>query len=151
MNVTILSREEAERLIAKGQFPANTAVISFYDPAVRRIDKSYTHVDYSGVCDDVFYSELDDLDLDCLREEGYTCDTFFPEADDMAAFIVSACRDGRDIICQCEYGQSRSAGCAAAILEFFCGKGITVFADHRYYPNRVVYHKIYDALRKIGR
>ena len=27
--------------------------------------------------------------------------------------------DGYDIICQCEYGESRSSGCAAAILGAF--------------------------------
>ena len=40
------------------------------------------------------------------------------------------------------------AACAAAILEYFNGTGISVFADYRYYPNQVVYHKIMDALTK---
>ncbi|MBR1662997.1 MAG: hypothetical protein IJ696_01565 [Ruminococcus sp.] len=61
-------------------------------------------------------------------------------------FIISAYTQGKNIICRCEYGQSRSAGCAAAILEYFCRNGISVFADYKYYPNQVVYHKIYDAL-----
>jgi hypothetical protein len=38
------------------------------------------------------------------------------------------------------------AGCAAAILEYFCHNDISVFADYKYYFNQVVYHKIYDAL-----
>jgi hypothetical protein len=28
--------------------------------------------------------------------------------------------------------------------------GISIFADYRYYPNQVVYHKIMDALEKQG-
>ncbi len=28
---------------------------------IKRIDEDYSHVDYSGVCNTVFYSELDDL------------------------------------------------------------------------------------------
>lgn len=96
----------------------------------------------------VFYSELDDLDLDVLRSKGYTYDTYFPEVDDIAAFIYHAYDSGMNIICQCEYGQSRSAGCAAAILEHFYGSGISVFSNYNYYPNQVVYHKIYDALEK---
>jgi len=53
-----------------------------------------------------------------------------------------------DFICQCEYGQNCSAGCATAIWEHFCGKGIKIFADYRYYPNQLVYNKLFDALEK---
>ncbi|MDE7093984.1 MAG: hypothetical protein K2O52_03615, partial [Oscillospiraceae bacterium] len=54
----------------------------------------------------------------------------------------------KNIICQCDYGQSRSAGCASAILEHFYHTGISVFADYRRSPNQVVYHKVFDALEK---
>ena len=54
--------------------------------------------------------------------------------------------DGLDIICQCEYGESRSSGCAAAILEYFYKTGNFCFTDYRYYPNQVIYHKVFDAL-----
>ena len=148
MKVYVYSREAIESIIADGKFPESTAVIAFYDPAIKRIDKDYSHVDYNSVCDMVFYSELDDLDLEILRRKGYTYDTYFPEADDMAAFIVRVHSAGRDIICQCEYGQSRSAGCAAAILEYFNRNGISIFSNYNYYPNQVVYHKIYDALER---
>lgn len=119
MKVTVYSRAEIEKVMADGNFPQNTAVISFYDPAIKRVDEGYTHVDYSDICDTVFYSELEDLDLEVLKRKGYTYDTYFPEADDMAMFITKAYMDGKNIICQCEYGQSRSAGCAAAIKEYF--------------------------------
>lgn len=92
MNVSVYSREAIEFIIAAGNFPKNTAVISFYDPAIKRIDEDYSHVDYSGVCNTVFYSELDDLDLDVLRRKGYTYDTYFPEAPDIAAFIYRGIR-----------------------------------------------------------
>lgn len=149
MNINIYSREAIEAIIANGRFPDNTAVIRFYDPAIKQIDKDYTHVDYSRVCDTVFYSELEDLDRDCLADKGITYDIFFPESEEIAAFIYQAYDKGMDIICQCEYGQSRSAGCAAAILEHFYHTGITVFADYNYYPSQLVYHKIFDALVKI--
>ena len=108
MKVTVYSRIEIEKVMADGNFPQNTAVISFYDPAIKRIDEGYTHEDYSNICDTVFYSELEDLDLEVLKRKEYTYDTYFHEADDMAAFIVSAYADGKNIICQCEYGQSRN-------------------------------------------
>lgn len=148
MNVSVYSREAIERLIADGKFPANTAVISFFDPAIKHIDKDYAHVDYSSVCNIVFYCEVEDLDRDYLAEKGYSYDSFFPEAAKVALFIYAACEHEMDIICQCDYGQSRSAGCAAAILEHFYQTGISVFADYQYYPNQVVYHKVFDALER---
>lgn len=146
MNVWVYSREEIETMIAENKFPENTAVISFYDPAIKRIDKDYTHVDYSSVCEHVFYSELDDLDLEVLKDRDIPYDMYFPEADEIAEFVYEAYHSEMDIICQCEYGQSRSAGCAAAILEHFYHTGISVFTDYKRYPNRVLYHKIFDAL-----
>ena len=107
-------------------------------------------MDYSDICDTVFYSELEDLDLEVLKCKGYTYDTYFPEADNRAMFITKAYMDRKNIICQCEYGQSRSASCAAAIKEYFYKDGISVFADYNYYPNQIVFHKVYDALVKIN-
>ena len=149
MNVFIYSREEIESIISEGKFPDNTAVISFYDPAIKRIDADYTHIDYSGVCDCVFYCKLDDLDIDDLKDKGYTYDLYCPEAEDIAKFVYNAFDSGMNIICQCEYGQSRSAGCAAAICEHFFHNGIEIFADYRYYPNRIIYHKISGALSNV--
>lgn len=148
MNIFIYSREEMETTIAEKTFPKNTAVISFYDPAIKRVDKDYTHINYTDVCENVFYSELDDLDLECLGSRGLTIETFFPEANELAKFIYEAYDKELDIICQCEYGQSRSAGCAGAILEHFYKTGIKVFADFKRYPSRLVYHKVFDALNE---
>ena len=43
---------------------------------------------------------------------------------------------------------SGSTACAAAILQHYEGRGIDIFADYRYYPNQLVYHKVFDALQK---
>lgn len=147
MNVGICSRQEAEELLRQG-FPAHTAVISFSDPVFCRIDPDYKPVDYTGKAERVFQAALHDIDRDILADYGLTYETFLPEAHDMAEFILNAEHDGLDIICQCEHGQSRSAACAAAILEFFYKDGISVFADYRYYPNQLVYHKVFDALKE---
>ena len=66
----------------------------------------------------------------------------------MAKFIYEARADGLDILCQCDYGQSRSAACAAAILQHFEARGIEVFINFKYYPNQLVYHKVFEALEK---
>lgn len=146
MRISVFSRESAETMIADGTFPENAVVISFYDPAPKHVKRAYSRLDYDGVCEDVFYCELDDLDLDVLEERGYTYETYFPNADELAEFILKAYLEDKHLICQCEYGQSRSAGCAAAVMEYFYQKGVRFFADYRYYPNQVVYHKVYDAL-----
>lgn len=148
MNVLIYSRDDIEEIILKNEFPANTAVISFYDKSTQIYDDDFTPVDYSKVCKNVYYCELDDLDIECLEEEGYTYATYFEDADKVAEFIYQAYKNDMNIICQCEYGQSRSAGCAAAILQYFYKTGIDIFTDYSKFPSRLVYHKIFDSLKK---
>lgn len=145
MNVKIYSRKAIEELL-KDNVLENTAVISFYDPPSKRNPKVTVPVDYTGKCDRVFSVGIHDIDIEILGDYGLTYDTYFPEAEKLAEFIYKAKQDGLDIICQCEYGQSRSAACASAILEHFYGTGISIFVDYRYYPNQVVYHKVFDAL-----
>ena len=148
MNVKIYSRKEMEQLLDKSKLE-NAAVISFYDPPGQFRDKDYKPVDYEGRAERFFMVELYDIDLEILPDYGMSYETYFPEAGALAEYIVRAYKDGLDIICQCEYGESRSSACAAAIRQFFYGDGISVFADYRYYPNQVVYHKVYDALESL--
>ena len=147
MEVSIYSRKAIGELIEKG-FPQNTAVISFYTPKSKR-DYKESRVDYSGVCGRVFYVGIPDIDIEILSDYGYTYETYLAEADELAKFIDKARGNDLDIICQCDYGQSRSAACVAAILQHFERRGIDIFADYRYYPNQLVYHKIFDALEKL--
>lgn len=146
MKVHIYSRKTIEQLL-KGSFPDNVAIISFYDPELIEIDNDYTPVNFQNKVNRVFLIGLPDIDIDTLEDLGLTYETFFPEAHDLALFINSAYNDGLDIICQCEYGESRSAGCAAAILEHFYRTGISIFADYRYCPNQMIYHKVFDVLQ----
>ena len=138
-----------EAFLATGK-KENVAIISFHDPidcGHRRIE-DYAPIDFSGKCDRVMQIGIHDLDPDALSDFGLMVDTYFPEVDALSDFIHTAIADGLDILCQCEYGQSRSAGCAAAILQYFSGNGIDVFADYRYYPNQLVYHKVFEALNR---
>ena len=146
MKINIHSRSSIGELIQKG-FPKKTAVISFYTTKSKR-EYAESRVNYSGVCDRVFYVGIPDIDIEILGDYGYTYETYLAEADELASFICKAKTDGLDIICQCDYGQSRSAACAAAILQYYEGRGIEVFADYRYYPNQLVYHKVFEALKK---
>ncbi len=149
MTVKIYSREAILKKIANNTLQ-NKAIISFHDPVGRgrRYLEDYEPVNFSDKCDRVMQIGIHDLDPEALSDFGLSVETYFPEADALAEFIYKAKEDGLDIICQCEYGQSRSAGCAAAILQHFERNGIDVFTDYRYYPNQLVYHKVFDALTK---
>lgn len=147
MKVSIYSREEIEKIIAT-DFPKNTAVISFYDPKGIRSD-NLTPVDYKNKAEMVYQVAVYDIDIECLEDYGLTFDTYLPEAKEISEFIYNAKEKGFDIICQCQYGQSRSAGCAAAILEHFEKNGISIFANYNYYPNQVVFNKMLKALDEV--
>ena len=144
MKIDIYSREAVENLL-NGHFPHNVAVISFYDPPTKTWREN-APVDYAEQANTVLQIALNDIDIDSLGDYGLTVESYFTEAAELAEFVYAAKEGGFDIICQCEYGQSRSAGCAAAILEHFYKTGISVFADYRYYPSQLVYNKVYNAL-----
>lgn len=90
---------------------------------------------------------IHDIDIEILEDYGLTFETYFPEASELAEFIIKAENAGLNIICQCEYGQSRSAACAAVILEYFYHNGISIFADYRYYLNQLIFNKLLNALK----
>lgn len=148
LNVSIYSRDAVKNLI-DNDFPANTAVISFYDPKDSKGYGNCIPVDYHKQCERIFYVCIHDIDIEILEDYGLTFDTYFPEADELSGFILQAKQDGLNILCQCEYGQSRSAACAAAIREYFTHDGINIFADYRYYPNQLVFNKILSSLKKV--
>lgn len=150
MQVQIYSREGMEALLSRGKFPKNTAVISFHDPKDLAIGawRPAPPIDYDELPAALFYVGVRDLDFDELGDCGLDAGAYLPEADAIAAFISDAHDRGMDIICQCEYGQSRSAACAAAILEHYEGRGIDIFSDYRYCPNRLIFNKLRAALGK---
>ena len=66
--------------------------------------------------------------------------------DEQAKMIVDFYNEvyGRAVvlICQCEHGESRSAAIVAAIMEHYYKKGIKIFSDERYCPNKSIYKKM---------
>ncbi len=148
VEISICSREKMEQRLSDGKIE-NTAIISFHDPLgeSNHCLGNYSPIDFTGKCDRIIQIGVHDIDREMLGHFGMTEATFFPEAQQLADFIHNAIHDGLDIICQCEYGHSRSSGCAAAILEHFGKRGIDIFADYRYNPNQLLYHKVIDALK----
>ena len=146
MNVTVYSKSTALRMIAVG-FPENVAVVSFYTP-IGRANPARFRVEYGTACDRVFYVGVPDIDESGFEANGFTSESFLREADALADFIYVARDEGRDIICQCEFGIGRSAACAAAILEHFEGMGSEILASDRYHPNMTVYNRVLAALER---
>ena len=139
-SVEILSADEAEELL-KGDSLKNAAVICFYNPGGRSQD-------YSRACSAAITVPVEDLSYDSIGTENDPA--FFPQAAEAADFVRRASEEGKKIFCQCDYGQGRSAGCAAAILEYYEGKGLDIFTDYAYQPNKPIYHKLLKELRKSG-
>ena len=139
MKVSILSKSELFKLIEKKELSSRSAVISFADEEDEFLDIP-DKVDTLKV---VFY----DVRPSSLSKDQY--DALLPEAKDIAIFVNQKIKEGKDIICQCDYGISRSAGLAAAILERYAHRGIDIFSDYKYTPNQFVYNKVYLELNKL--
>ena len=133
MNIHICSRQDVLLLNDK-----NLNIISFYDDEDGKVNYNTEN--------NVIYCHVVDIDYDELDEYGLTYDSYFSEVNDVAKFIHKCIKNNEDIICQCEYGQGRSAGCAAAIEEYLNSNGIKIFADYKYHPNKLIFNKLLNAL-----
>ena len=139
MTISIFSKPELYRLIEKNQLTNNTAVVAFADEE----DDFLEFPDNTDVLKVVFF----DVRPCSTIPEHY--DDILPEAPEIAKYVNQKVREGKDIICQCDYGISRSAGLAAAILERYAHKGLSVFANYKYTPNQFVFNKVLKELKKL--
>ncbi len=139
MEVKIVSREEIIKL-AKTPFEDGVALISVYDtddvPPRLIYKPKYT---LFMAFDDIYADEMDEVDLSFFKP--------FNEkmAKRMADFIKLHKDKVDTFICQCQFGQSRSAGIAAAIKKYFDNDEQAIFNDDRYSPNK----KVYDLLLSV--
>ena len=139
--------------IAKTEFEPGTYLISIRDSVAEQPVLEYKP-------DKILWLMFDDVSEELLTDtptqkthdaEINTTDMNFRPISDIDAkriadFVLCNQKNINVLICQCECGQSRSAGCAAAISEFLYGNGIEIFADDRYQPNKMVYRKTLAAL-----
>ena len=156
MKIEIMSRQELERH-STNPLTTNTAVISITDfgndyAELKNFPDFLLQIAFDDVDNDVFE---DELGRPPTKEERKNIELKYKMySDDMsisvAEFYFSIIDKVDVLICQCEHGQSRSAAIASAILEYRGGKGINIFADDRYYPNKVVFRKTLNALKHKG-
>ena len=154
MEIKILSRQKLEEWAAE-PFNSATAVISIVDyrdsfPILKCAPAHLHCVSFDDVDNDVIVDELgEDGTPDEINAIERKYHMFSEEqAKALADFYVSAEDKAELLICQCEHGQSRSAAVAAAIMEYRYGNGIDIFANDRYYPNKVVFRRVLEALRQ---
>ena len=140
MKISILSKAGLYRLIETNSLTSNTAVVSFADVGCDFLDVP-SNVDQLKI-------EFDDIRPNNITKEQLLGD-ILPEAPAIAQFVSQKLKEGKDIICQCDYGISRSAGLAAAILERYSNKGIEIFRNYRYSPNQIVFNRVYKELQKL--
>lgn len=120
----------------KNDFPFNTAVISFYDEGFDPLDMKGKPVAEISKC------------INDIRWVGNPREWHRKDFEDIARFIHGCIEKDYDIICQCEFGVSRSSACAMAIKEYVFQNGIEVFRNRNYYPNQIFFNNIYDCLRE---
>ena len=135
MNISIYSREELINMI-RNDFPFNTAVISFYDEGSSALDMKGRPVAEISKC------------INDIRWVDHPGKWHHEDFMDVARFIHKCIERGYDIICQCEFGVSRSSACAMAIKEYVFGNGIEVFRNYDYYPNQIFFNAIFDCLKE---
>lgn len=136
--VYIFSRADIEER-AERPFPKKTALISI-------TDVGYEFAELKNKPVELLQLKFDDVDADepinIVTDE---------QAKEIAEFYHKVSKTAKRIICQCEHGQGRSAAIAAAFKEYAEGNGIDIFANDRYFPNKVVFRKVLQALRTIER
>ena len=144
----VLSRKAAEKLALSPFFP-NTALISIRDTDAEALRlKNRPQWMLSVAFDDIYWDEIDDYEEDFTFSKEKEEQRIKEAAQKIADFVADVCDKAEKIICQCEYGQSRSAAVAAAVREYFYKDGIEIFADDRYCPNKLVFRLTLEALRK---
>jgi predicted protein tyrosine phosphatase len=92
---------------------------------------------------EVFAIQFDDV------ESGTGCITKI-QAAEIADFVLRMYPQIERFLVHCTFGQSRSAGVAAAISQFYEGNSSGIFGNRAYSPNPTCYKLVLDALKKKG-
>jgi predicted protein tyrosine phosphatase len=134
MEISIMSRNDAIDFARKNK-GGSYAVISINDCGAPPPELTTEGNGINFVC----YLQFDDVlqgQDNCITAQ---------DAGKIAAFIKSLDKANINLIVHCEFGQSRSAGVAAAVSLAVNGDDAWVFNNRRYYPNITCYKKVLEA------
>ena len=117
----------------------NETAICFYGTAEKPVAIERSEGEY-------YCARLDDLCYDEIHERFGSVSRYFRDADVIAEMTIRAVAEGRTLVFEkCDLG----ASCAAAVLEFFTGGGLSIYAHYpneKYSLNIVVFRKLYETL-----
>lgn len=153
MKIGILNRPDIEELATR-PFKEKTALISItdYDDVFAELENKPEYlfqIKFDDVDNDIFL-DLQGKTLPKEKHKDIAAKYHIitdEQAKEIAAFIKNIKDEAEFLICQCEHGQSRSAAVAAAIREYLFHDGIKIFSSDEYFPNKVVFRKIYEFLK----
>ena len=131
-----MNRTDAHKATLEAAAPT-TAIISVTDTGSEK-NRFYPQPWLKGVV------ELQFLDVEA---GGYDCITR-TQAKIIADFARRMHKQVERFIVHCEFGQSRSAGIAAALIKYFEGHDGGIFMNKRYNPNRTCYRYVLKELQK---
>ncbi|MCL2663828.1 MAG: hypothetical protein FWE83_10970 [Oscillospiraceae bacterium] len=134
MDYEIMNRKEARYASGETGSPT-TAIISITDVGDEQNEfypASWIHA--------VLHIQFDDV-----IERGYNCITK-TNAQEIAKFALENYDKVERFLIHCEFGQSRSAGVAAALCQHFEGHDNGISTDPRYFPNWTCYKYVFQAL-----
>ena len=134
MNYEIMSRKEA-RYVSGEMIAPTTAIISITD-----VGSEHNEFYPASWIEDVLHIQFDDV-----IDSGKNCITK-ANAMEIAKFALRNYKIAERFIIHCEYGQSRSAGVAAALSQFFEDHDNGISTDSRYFPNWTCYKYVLRAL-----
>lgn len=154
MKVLIKSREDIEEM-TKHPFNYEVAIISITDygwsfAQFGNQPHYLLQLKFDDVDAYVFEDELGRAPTEqeriAIEEKYHMCTDF--QAKEIANFYNRVCNNVEVIVCQCEHGESRSAAVVSAIMEYRDKNGISIFADDKYCPNKLVFRKVLKELNK---
>ena len=134
----IMNRKEARYASGETSAPT-TAIISITDVG----DEQNEFYPASWI-----YAVLH-IQFDDVIERGHNCITK-TNAQEIAEFALENYDKAERLIVHCEFGQSRSAGVAAALCQHFEGHDNGISTDPRYFPNWTCYKYVLRALEEIN-
>ena len=139
---TVLSRAEANEF-AKQTHDQRISAICIYETWNSDPDVPYESNVMNGV-KNVLHIHFDDCEVDNQNNENVTCITK-EQAEEIVDFFYKVKDDTDWFVFNCFAGQSRSAGCCAAIMRMMYNEDSLVFNHWFFKPNMKVYRMILNA------
>ncbi|MCH5159139.1 MAG: hypothetical protein J1F33_08090 [Clostridiales bacterium] len=150
----VMNRQQVEALSEK-EFKPHTLLISIRDygadgVTLKHFPEFYARMEFNDVDGDVY---LDAYGTPLSAQGKRSAEVKYHPIDGkqskkVARIYLRLRERAKIVICQCEHGESRSAAVAAAIAEFESKDGLRYFVDDKYCPNKLVFRKVYNSLRK---